>query len=568
LMMDGSGTLNIGGANNTYTGGTIVNGGTLSYDPNTVFYAGSVGSLIVNGAGIASVNVNSGSPLTVTDLTLNTNGVLNLNYNFSGGNPTTAGLIVSGNLSSLGTNVIRVAGFGATVGQFPLISYSALLATMDHFALALPPGVTGALVNNTANHTIDLNITGVSPATWIPLTGNDPANTSSFNSSGLWQNGAAPTPDNGYYTGANVLRTPTDTNSYTFAGGALSIDQYGFTGNVGGRLLIKGTGPATITIPNLILNGGLMDYANAADGATKTLEGNILLNSGITSYIGSLSSETFIINSTITGSGDVQFGGANINGNADTSVVALFGTNTYSGKTVVATGTLLVNGTAPSTSVTVFTNSTLGGIGSIGGAVTMQTGGTLAPGISAHGTLTNVLGALTITGPLSVSGPLVLRIDRAGTPKSDELIAASVTLNPGAILTVNNIGSTNLAAGDSFTLLSPPLVGSFGVTNLPSLPSSNLVWTNRIGVDGTIAVISTGAGPSGPEVLTNSYNAATGTLSLSWPANEGWRLQAQTNSAGQGLGSNWVYVTDGSVSTTNITVDKTKSSVFFRLTYP
>jgi hypothetical protein len=216
----------------------------------------------------------------------------------------------------------------------------------------------------------------------------------------------------------------------------------------------------------------------------------------------------------------------------------------------------------------VFTNTTLGGTGSIGGAVTVQAGGILAPGISAHGTLTNTLGALTLSGPVSVSGTVVMSIDRAGLPNSDELIAPSLTIGSRATLTVNNIGSTNLAAGDTFTLFSTPVTGSFNVTNLPALPSSNLIWTNKIGMDGTIAVVSVGAGPSGPEVLTNSYNSTAGVLNLSWPANEGWRLQAQTNPPTKGLGTNWVYITDGTVSGTNITVDKTNGSVFYRLIYP
>jgi hypothetical protein len=42
----------------------------------------------------------------------------------------------------------------------------------------------------------------------------------------------------------------------------------------------------------------------------------------------------------------------------------------------------------------------------------------------------------------------------------------------------------------------------------------------------------------------------------------------QTNSQSVGLSTNWVYLTDGSTSQTNITVDTTKPTVFYRLTYP
>jgi hypothetical protein len=68
--------------------------------------------------------------------------------------------------------------------------------------------------------------------------------------------------------------------------------------------------------------------------------------------------------------------------------------------------------------------------------------------------------------------------------------------------------------------------------------------------------------------LTNSYSASTGILSLSWPAGEGWRLQMQTNSLAAGLGPNWVEVTDGTVSSTNIPVNPASGVVFYRLKYP
>ncbi|MEI6078003.1 MAG: hypothetical protein WCS94_20660, partial [Verrucomicrobiota bacterium] len=73
-------------------------------------------------------------------------------------------------------------------------------------------------------------------------------------------------------------------------------------------------------------------------------------------------------------------------------------------------------------------------------------------------------------------------------------------------------------------------------------------------------------GPSGPATLTNSYSS--GALSLSWPAGQGWRLQQQTNGLAVGLFTNWTYVTDGTISSTNITIDATMPTVFYRLMWP
>jgi hypothetical protein len=93
----------------------------------------------------------------------------------------------------------------------------------------------------------------------------------------------------------------------------------------------------------------------------------------------------------------------------------------------------------------------------------------------------------------------------------------------------------------------------------PPVSGTSFTFTN-----GLLTAVVTG--PSGPASLTNNYSG--GALSLSWPAGQGWRLQAQTNSLSTGLKTNWVYVTDGSVSSTNIPVNSANPTVFYRLTYP
>jgi hypothetical protein len=59
-------------------------------------------------------------------------------------------------------------------------------------------------------------------------------------------------------------------------------------------------------------------------------------------------------------------------------------------------------------------------------------------------------------------------------------------------------------------------------------------------------------------------------LQLSWPADHlGWRLQVQTNSSGDGLGTNWTDIPNtGLTNQAFISVDPNKSSVFLRLVYP
>ena len=66
------------------------------------------------------------------------------------------------------------------------------------------------------------------------------------------------------------------------------------------------------------------------------------------------------------------------------------------------------------------------------------------------------------------------------------------------------------------------------------------------------------------------FGMAGGELQFTWPADHtGWRVQAQTNSSGAGLGTNWITVA-GSTNLNNVTVPMvpTNGSAFFRLVYP
>jgi hypothetical protein len=57
---------------------------------------------------------------------------------------------------------------------------------------------------------------------------------------------------------------------------------------------------------------------------------------------------------------------------------------------------------------------------------------------------------------------------------------------------------------------------------------------------------------------------------LSWPADHtGWRLEIQTDTLAQGIGTNWVTFS-GSSATNQVVVpiSQTNGAVFFRMVYP
>ena len=99
--------------------------------------------------------------------------------------------------------------------------------------------------------------------------------------------------------------------------------------------------------------------------------------------------------------------------------------------------------------------------------------------------------------------------------------------------------------------------------------SATLTVTELAGVqsgNGEIHIVPISVLPNGPGYLTNLLSGTT--MNLSWPAGQGWRLQAQTNQLNIGISNDWADVTDGSVNSYTATVNPTNPAVFYRLTFP
>jgi hypothetical protein len=56
-------------------------------------------------------------------------------------------------------------------------------------------------------------------------------------------------------------------------------------------------------------------------------------------------------------------------------------------------------------------------------------------------------------------------------------------------------------------------------------------------------------------------------LVLTWPNGVGWQLEMQTNSAGMGLGTNWLKISGATSPYTNV-VDLAAPAAFYRLFSP
>ncbi|MBW8864656.1 MAG: autotransporter-associated beta strand repeat-containing protein [Verrucomicrobia bacterium] len=238
--------------------------------------------------------------------------------------------------------------------------------------------------------------------------------------------------------------------------------------------------------------------------------------------------------------------------------LTLAAVSTYTGNTTVSNGTLVVNGTLGVTAVTVATNATLSGTGSMGSNVTVNVGGTVAPGTA------GTLGILTVVSNVTLLGTASMDIN-ATTLTNDVLKAGSITY--GGALTVTNVAGT-LAAGSFKLFTAPTITGTFAATNLPVLPAG-LGWVTTNLANGIVSIVQTvNTAP------TNITTVVSGnTLTLSWPADHtGWRLQVQTNSLGNGLNpatNAWFTVSgSASVNSVNATLDSANGTVFYRMVYP
>jgi fibronectin-binding autotransporter adhesin len=196
LIKTGTGTATLTGAN-TYAGNNTVNQGRLVL-PTGATYAAPV--TVADDAALGALVTAPGTSLTNGSVTLGTSGNTAIYFDLATSPNPTAPLMRVTNLTTHGAVTIHVAnGLTLTQGTFVLIDYSGSIGGGGYSAFVLgnlPSGVDAELVNNTANSSVDLHIKGVQGFRW---TG---ANNTSWNySEQNWinqQNGSPSTYTDGY----------------------------------------------------------------------------------------------------------------------------------------------------------------------------------------------------------------------------------------------------------------------------------------------------------------------------------------------------------------------------------
>ena len=205
-------------------------------------------------------------------------------------------------------------------------------------------------------------------------------------------------------------------------------------------------------------------------------------------------------------------------------IMAISGAWANTGTTTVSGGTLQVDGSLATNMVVVGNTATLAGLGTLNGAVTVQSGGALSPGDAG-------LGKLTFANTLSLSAgsKTVLELSKTNSVLTNDEVVVTGALTLGGTLTVTNISTNALVVGDSFTLFNAgSFSGNFSAKTLPGL-TTNLVWdTSRLITNGLITVVSIPVITNQPKSLAVNPGSpasfavgatGTGTLSYQWQKN-------------------------------------------------
>ncbi len=287
LTKQGAGTLTLSAAN-TYLGATIVQAGKLVATTASLVTSSVV---VSNGAGFG-VNVVGAIDTQHSPASVNLSGATaSLDFDLAAfGNPTLAPLNVTGTLNVAGTVTVNVADANPSVGQFPLVKYGTKTGSGSFVLGTLPAGVSATVVNNTANSSIDLNITSTALIRW----GGEVSAAWDIATTANWTNVGSGTSAL-YSEGAAVILNDTaaGTTAITLAGtvnpGGVVATNDTLAYSVSGAGSISGATGLTKQGANSLSIATVNNYTGATVASGGTLSVNSLANGGSPSAIGASS---------------------------------------------------------------------------------------------------------------------------------------------------------------------------------------------------------------------------------------------------------------------------------------
>ena len=541
LVKNGTGTLTLSNQNNTMTGGTFVNAGTLklatSLSP-AIALNNLNGTLTV--APGATFDMGSNNPtamiINASGAGVGGNGAIQANY--------------SGNGAAYGPSIINQTG-NLTVGgnnrwdlrngskQWNVSSNGSTLTKVGSGYV----GLVGATVSTNLgdirilNGTLDFQTT---------TTGEGNTNYTIF-------------VGNGGNLGMYQLATPI-TKSLIFSNGSgIVVDG----GNTLGQNVIAG--PMTLDSGTMTIKGNFYNgvyFSNNISGA-----GSLALQ--FQSYVYLAASNSFTGTITVPNANASNGGlGTRLsfigNGSA-TKVSQIIMQGIVSGQAYA--GWIDVLG-RPDATLTLATNQLLrGDNGSyVRGSVVAQAGSAIAPGGINNSNYQYMTVGTSLT--FQAGSTNYMDIYKSGSFRTNDVIIVSNLVTYAGTLQMRTNGLSAIIAGDTFKLFNAGSVsGNFNTI----ADNSGATWSFNPATG--IATVLTPP----PTVVTTPTNITAtvsgNLLTLAWPADHlGWSLQIQTNTLSVGLVTNatsWVTLPgSSSVTSTNMTIDPANGTVFYRMVYP
>ena len=425
----------------------IVNGGTVGAEDNDLAFGDASGSVTVNSGGTLATY---GARNIATPVTLNTGSTLS--------NLGSAAGTWSGTLSTSGSLTVNPAGqtinLTGTVAGTATITVPAAGGTLN---LSGTNTFTGGLIithltNNTAT-TVNLPTgTSLAVASGKPIQVGNTSGTGAYNAQTFNAAGAV-TNDGSLFVGRSGFLNVNNGAVWTQNGAMTVAGQGGYTAtmsvNAGSAFTYAGS--STIKI-----NPGSGGFGYLyIDGMFTTSQGFETTVVGGTIYLvtlrngGTLKLSSSITDLTNGATNKTQFalgsGGGIIDTNSHSASLSKGITGTGFGLTKAGAGTLTLGGTNSYTGTTEVAGGTLAGTGAAGSMVSVDAGATLAPGAG--------IGTYACAGATFASGSTLAIEINSSSATADKLAASGAVNISGASVSFADIGGGVIVAGTKLVLI-------------------------------------------------------------------------------------------------------------------